>query len=153
MRSYKLTTVFALLAIMLGFTPISHAQTNTGETTAADVRQEAVELVQTLKDYSAEQRDEALQTATDAMDKLDKRIDTLETRIDDNWDQMDKAAREKARKSLRALRGQRTELAEWYGGWKQSSANAWEDMKEGFSDAYQALSDAWEQAEGEFSDK
>ena len=152
MRLYKLPAVVALLAA-LGFTPISYSQTNSNEATAKDVRQEVDDLIQALKGYGAEQRDEAIQKTSDAMDRLDERIDRLETRIDDNWDQMDKVAREKARKSLRALREQRTKLAEWYGGWKNSSGNAWEDMKKGFSDAYQALSDTWEKAEGEFSEK
>lgn len=86
----------------------------------------------------------------EALEKLDGRIDTLETRIDDNWDKMDKAAREKARASLKALRNQRIQLAEWYGGLKQGSASAWEHMKTGFADAYQALNDAWGKAKIEF---
>jgi len=36
---------------------------------------------------------------------------------------------------------------------KTSSADAWERMKKGFSDAYKVLQDAWEKSEKEFSSK
>ena len=61
-----------------------------------------------------------------------------------------RSARQKVKANLKALRQQRNELAEWYGGLKNSSADAWEQMKKGFSNAYQALSDSWEKAKGEF---
>jgi len=64
---------------------------------------------------------------------------------------MNKAAREKARDSLKALHKQRTKVAEWYGSMKSSSADAWKHMKQGFSDAFKALYNAWEKSEKEFS--
>lgn len=81
---------------------------------------------------------------------LDKRIEELEARVDESWGKMDKAAREKARANLKALRKQRTQVAEWYGSLKSSTGDAWEHMKKGFSDAYKALNDAWEKSEKEF---
>jgi len=143
------TPTLCLVAV-LGVVTVGHAETGSDETRIQEVKQETRDLIETLKDYGADQRDEAVKTTTEALAKLDRRIDTLETRIDDNWDQMDKAAREKARASLRALRKQRIQLAEWYGGWKESSASAWEHMKTGFSNAYQALDRAWEKAAMEF---
>jgi hypothetical protein len=56
-------------------------------------------LIQALKGYGREQRDEAMQKTSDAVDRLDERIDRLETRIDNNWVQKDKVSRGKARKS------------------------------------------------------
>jgi chromosome segregation ATPase len=107
-------------------------------------------LIQALGAYTADQRDEAVQRAKTALNNLDERIDALEKRIDDNWDQMNKAAREKARANLKALRKQRNEVAEWYGSLKTSSADAWEHIKKGFSDAYKALGDAWGKSAREF---
>jgi chromosome segregation ATPase len=120
------------------------------KTTAKEVKQEMQDFLQTLSSYTADQRDEAVRKTKTALGNLDSRIDALETSIDSNWDRMDKAAREKARTNLKALRKQRTELAEWYGSLKSSSADAWEQVKKGFSDAYTALSDAWEKAVNEF---
>jgi chromosome segregation ATPase len=135
----------------LGFLPVGHAQTGSDKTTIEEVKQETQDLIEALKGYSADQRDEAVAKTKQALDDLDNRMDTLETRIDNNWDQMDKAAREKARATLKVLRKQRIQLAEWYGGWKESSASAWEQMKDGFSDAYHALNDAWERAQMEIA--
>jgi hypothetical protein len=49
-----------------------------------------------------------------------------------------------------ALRKQRNEVAEWYGGLKHSASNAWEDVKKGFLKSYQALRDTFDKAHSEF---
>ena len=59
---------------------------------------------------------------------------------------MSQAAREKAQASRRALRERRTEVAEWYGGLKSSSDTAWDEIKEGFARAYEALAKSWDEA-------
>jgi TolA-binding protein len=139
-----------LLITLFGIAPLSHAETSSEKTSIEEVKQETQDLIQTIKAYTADQRDEAIQKTKSALENLDKRIDSLETRIVNNWDNMNKAAREKARAKLKDLRKQRIKVAEWYGGLKSSSVDAWEHMKKGFSDAYEAFSDAWEKAEKEF---
>lgn len=155
-RTSRFVIVVVLIAVF-GIVSGCSDQTSTDKTTAKidkttakEVKQEMQALLQTLKGYTADQRDEAVRKTKTALDNLDSRIDALETSIDNNWDRMDKAAREKARANLKALHKQRTELAEWYGSLKSSSADAWEQVKKGFSDAYKALSDAWEKAVNEF---
>jgi len=123
----------------------------TEETTIKDVKQEVKEATQAMKAYSFDQRDKAINNTKAALDKLDKRIDELEEEADKNWDNMSQVARNKTRDTLKALRKQRTELAEWYGSLKNSSAGAWGEMKKGFSDAYTSLHEAWEKAEKEFN--
>ena len=139
-----------LLITLFGIAPLGHAETPSEKTSIEEVKQETQDLIQTIKAYTADQRDEAIQKTKSALENLDKRIDSLETRIDNSWDNMNKAAREKARANLKYLRKQRIKVAEWYGGLKSSSVDAWEHMKKGFSDAYKAFSDAWEKAEKEF---
>jgi len=114
---------------------------------AADVKQETVELLDALKSYGAAQRDEALQKSRAALDNIDRRIEALESKLFEQWDEMDQATREQARSSLQALREQRTQVAEWYGSMKSGSASAWGHVKQGFSEAYQALQEAWEKSE------
>ena len=142
-------SMFMLIA-MLVITPLCYAESSEEKTSIEEVKQETQDLIQALETYTADQRDEAVQRAKTALHNLDARIDSLEKRIDDNWDQMNKAAREKARATMKALRKQRNKVAEWYGGLKASSADAWEHMKKGFSDAYKALGDAWEKSVKEF---
>ena len=134
----------------LGITPACYAQASTEKTSIAEVKQETQDLLQTLEAYTADQKDKAIRRTKAAVDKLDKRIDALEARVDERWEKMDKNARKKARDSLKALRQQRNQVAEWYGRLKGSTENAWEHMKEGFSDAYKELNDAWEKSENDF---
>lgn len=148
----KNTLIFTVMAVMtLCFLiPIAQAESGNDTITAQDVKKETKELINTLKQYTAEQREQAVGETEKALKKLDVRIDELETRVDNNWDKMTQAARQKARDNLKALRQQRNELAEWYGSLKISSVDAWEQMKKGFTDAYQSMSDSWEKAKSEY---
>ncbi|WP_245569178.1 hypothetical protein [Desulfotignum balticum] len=130
--------------------PAGFAKSHEDNTTVKSVQQEAQDLLEALKDYTADQRDEAIERSKTALDILDRRIDELETDIADNWDQMSSAAREKTRESLKTLRKKRNDVAEKYGSLKASSTSAWEEMKQGFSDAYEDLSDAWAKSVNEF---
>jgi hypothetical protein len=143
---------FALALLAgLGLAP-GQAADEEQQSSAAEVKRETAELLQALKSYGAEQRDEALQKSRAALDNLDRRIEALETRMLEQWGDMDEAAREKTRASLQALREQRTRVAEWYGSLKSSSSSAWGHIRQGFSEAYQALHEAWEKSEQEFNE-
>ena len=120
------------------------------KTTAEEVRQEVGEALEALKGYSVERRDEALEKGKLAIDALDARIEETEDRVRRKWNQMDQAAREKAQAGLKSLRTKRNELAEWYGGMKQSSADAWEHVKKGFLESYEVLSKAYDEAVRKF---
>lgn len=146
----KFNTYAIVLIGILGITPLCYAEASTDKTSIEEVKQETVDLLQTLDTYTADQKDEAIRKTEIALDKVDKRIDALEANIDKSWDKMDKETRKKARDSLKALRKQRNKVAEWVGSLKTSTKKAWEHMKEGFSDAYKALNDAWEESENEF---
>jgi len=147
-RNTLIVTMFTLMTLC--FMPIAQAQSGNDTVTAQDVDKETKELINTLQQYTAEQRDQAVTESKKALKKIDGRIDKLESRVDNNWDKMTQAARQKVRSNLKALRQQRNELAEWYGSFKNSSEGAWEQMKKGFSDSYQAMSDSWEKAKTEY---
>lgn len=156
MKFQRIFNWIIMIAAMatFGISSVCFAETSTDKTSIKEVKQEVQDAIQALKEYSADQRDEAIKETKTALNRLDNRIDALETRIDDNWDRTNEAVREKARATLKSLRRQRTRLAEWYGSLKSSSAAAWEEMKKGFSDAYISLYNAWEEAEEEIdSDK
>jgi chromosome segregation ATPase len=152
-KTGRLVIMFISIA-MLGATLIGHADASSDKTSIEAVKQETQDLIKTLKAYGADQRDEAIRKTKAALDDLDQRIDALQKHFDESWHKMDKVARQKAHDSLEALRSQRSQVAKWYDRLKSSSADAWEHMKNGFSDAYRALYDAWEKSEKEFgSDK
>lgn len=51
---------------------------------------------------------------------------------------------------MKALRKQRNDLAEWSGRMRESSAEAWDHVKQGFVESYRALADAFAKAENKF---
>jgi hypothetical protein len=152
MGNAKLSRVLCVWGLLIMFVaiPVNFANASEDQTTINAVKQEAQDLIEALKAYSADQRDKAIQRSKSALDILDTRIDELETKIADNWDQMSAAAREKTRENLKTLRKKRNDVAEKYGSLKASSTSAWEEMKQGFSQAFEDLSDAWARSVNEF---
>lgn len=122
-----------------------------GKTSKMEVKKEIKEATETIKKYSIEQRDEAVKSTKSTLDKMDKRIDQMESDLNKKWKTMTESAREQKQESIHALKKKRNEVAEWYGGLKHGSANAWEEIKKGFSNAYEALGVAVNKAEKEFS--
>ena len=122
------------------------ADTPGGNATAKDVSRKADETSRAIKGYTVAQRDEAVTQAKAALDDVDTRIRRMERKLDGEWDRMDQAARRKARATLNALRRERNEVAEWYGGLKHGSAESWEQVKAGFVKSYQALKESFAKA-------
>ena len=121
----------------------------TDESSGAKVRQEFKDTARAVENYTVEQRDEAVTSVKKSLNDLDENITAMENKLDREWDRMDGAARQKSQEALRELRKQRTTLAEWYGGLKHGSANAWGQVKQGFLDSYHSLSNAFEKAQEE----
>lgn len=103
-----------------------------------------------IKNYTVAQKDEAIKHAKATLDELDARIKQTEDRLDKEWNHMDKAARETSRTSMRNLREQRTELADWYGQLKQSSATVWEQVQHSFIESYELVRESVAKIQKEF---
>jgi len=139
------------LGVLLAVSPASPAAEGPGgKTTAIDVSKKAGETGRALKDYTVAQRDEALKQAKAALDDADARIRRMERKLDNEWDKMDQSTRKKSRAALNALRRERGELAEWYGGLKHSSAESWEQVKAGFVKSYEVLKQSFAKARKAF---
>jgi basic membrane lipoprotein Med (substrate-binding protein (PBP1-ABC) superfamily) len=153
MKTQKLrkTSLMFIMVVFFAIESVSFAaQTSTNETSTKDVKEKVVDASQAIKNYSVNQRDEAVKKAKVALDDLDVRIDSMESQLNKKWHQMDQSARKKSRDTLTALRKQRNEVAEWYGGLKHSSSKAWEDVKKGFLKSYRELRDSFDKAHSEF---
>lgn len=148
-RKIRITTVVAL-ALLPALSPIALAGQTPGEkATAGDVKKELADAAEAIRSYTAEQRDEAVKKTKAALEDLDARIERLEASTREKWGKMDQAAREKAAAALRALKEERARVAEWTGGLQHGSAEAWERVKQGFSEAYGKLKASWQKTEKE----
>jgi TolA-binding protein len=141
--------LFGFLILLCG-TSSAMAAGSDDRATGAEVKQEVREALQSIGSYTAEQRDAAVAAAKDALAKTDARIEQLQRHIDQNWQQMSQATREQSRATLKTLQQQRTDIAEWYGGLKHSSANAWDEIKKGFAKSYSDLEKSLEKARAEY---
>jgi hypothetical protein len=146
-RTFAFSAQALALGALLAVSPASPAaEAPGGKATATDVSKKAGETGRALKDYTVAQRDEALKQAKAALDDADARIRRMERKLDNEWDKMDQTTRKKSRAALNALRRERGELAEWYGGLKHSSAESWEQVKAGFVKSYDALRNSFAKA-------
>jgi TolA-binding protein len=128
----------------------SGAEHTSPGTDLSEVQREWAETVEALKSYSATQRDAAVSKAEQTLQAMDRRIEELEARTGRQWDELSDSAREARQATLRTLRAQRNQVAEWYGAMKHSSASAWGAVKQGFIESYGTLSDSFAKAWNEF---
>lgn len=151
-RVSRALACLVMLGANAGFAanPEAPPSAETETTDLGEVKREWADAMEALKSYSAAQRDVALARAEETLDAMDRRIDKLEDRAGRQWDDLSESAREKREASLRALRRQRNEVAQWYGGMKHSSAGAWESVKQGFIESYGVLSESFRDAWNEF---
>ncbi len=138
-----------VFAALLAASPWSFAAEASG-TTGKDMARKAGETGRAIKDYTVAQRDDATRQAKAALDDVDARIRRMERKADSEWEKMDQTARKKSRAALNALRRERGELAEWYGGLKHSSAESCEQVKSGFVKSYEALKESLAKARKQF---
>jgi len=138
--------LFIVLSGLLMTSAAYSAATPPAQTTTQDLQEKVAEAVQAIKSYSVVQRDQAVEKAKAVLDDFDTQIKALESRLSQKWDQMDQAARQEATSAMTSLRKQRNAAAEWYGGLKHGSSQAWEDVKKGFSKSSHDLEDAFKKA-------
>jgi hypothetical protein len=141
--------IVALSGLMMASMALAAPATPPKKTTQ-DVEKKVTDAIAAIKTYAIDQRDEALQKAKTVMDDMDARINDLESRFSQKKDQMDRAAREQAASDLSTLRKGRNKVAEWYGGLKHGSSQAWEDVKTGFSKSSQDLQEGFKKAYDDF---
>jgi len=108
------------------------------------------ETMDSLSSYTAEQRDKALKAGRKTLDAMDERLEKMAAWTQENWDSMSEEARGKRTETLNAMREQRKEVAEWYGGMKHSSSEAWDSVKRGFIKSYDELQTAYGDAVDSF---
>ena len=119
-------------------------------TSIEDVQRETRELAETVAEYGEDQRDEVAREFESAMSEVDQRLQAFESDVQENWDSLSEEARREARQDLAMLETSRAELAQAYGELKSDSGAAWEEIKNGFTEAYADISSAIDKAEEEF---
>ena len=144
------TVMFSVctFAAQIVLAPLAVAEPPNSKFSEKYLSKKADDTARAVGRYTIQQRDEALRSAKAALDDVDARMLSFDRKLDREWDQMDQAARQKARAAQDALRRERDEAAEWYGGLKHSSAESWEEVKAGFVRSYEKLKASFAKATG-----
>jgi Skp family chaperone for outer membrane proteins len=144
---------FQMLALSLALAAASPSslaeEAPAGKTNAKEVSRKVEDAGKAIGGYTVAQRDQAIKSAQSALAGMDARLRRMERKIDREWDKMDEAARKKARATMSALRRERNDAAEWLGGLKHGSADAWDEVKGGFVKSYDALKRSFAKARKE----
>ena len=104
---------------------------------ADDVRQEISEAWEAIADYSADQKDAAVERGEELMDNLDERIDQLAEEASEAKGEAKAAAEER----LEDLKHLRADAADRLEKLRESGTERWDDFKAAFGDAVAAFRD------------
>ncbi len=108
----------------------------------AEMRREVEEAARAIDAYSVSRRDEALQRAANAMEKMDRRIDRFQAAWAVHEQRIGAESLASRDKALAGIRERRTELDARYRAMQESGAQAWTGTKERFIEAYRDLADS-----------
>ncbi|MGI3211482.1 hypothetical protein ACROSR_10240 [Roseovarius tibetensis] len=108
-----------------------------------EVQSEIDEAFETISEYSADQRDEALVAVRESLNDIDTEIARLEQRARENWADMSEATQTRTRNALDDLRERRNELSEAFGALGQGADSAWDELQDGLADAWSGVKGAW----------
>lgn len=142
--------VFLFSTVCMAAGPVQAAGDSESEQPNRSMEKQWNETLETLKSSTAEQRDKALKAGRKTLDAMDERIEKMEAWTKKNWESLSEGAREKRSAMLSSMRKQRNEVAEWYGGMKHSSSEAWDNAKQGFIKSYDKLQKAYGSAVDSF---
>lgn len=112
-------------------------------TTSQEVRNEIGDAMDALRDYSAEQRKEALTTLDTALDAIDAEIARREDFLRKGWADMPDATRAGAAEALANMRTARNDLGALYERLESDADAAWGDLTDIVTAASENLRDAW----------
>jgi len=113
------------------------------------VKKETKEAAQAVKDYAFAQKAEFVATMEKQLAELNRDLDQLSAKIEKSSD----AAKAEAKPKLKALREQTAKLNEKLEEARSATESTWDDVKTSFKKGYSELKDGFEQARQWVSDK
>lgn len=139
---------FAFFAALPG--PACAQGDNGGKnSTGEELKQDVEELMESIREYSAEKQQKAAERLREDLDEMEKRLSELERRFEKEKSEMSREARDRIESSLEALREKRKDAAEWLEEFKTSSRKAWDNIREGLSEAFRDFSKSLEKTDQE----
>lgn len=139
------TATVVWLGLLAVSGPAQSQQSDNG-TTVEEVQAEFSEAFESIGQYSAEQRDEAMAALNDTLEQVDAQIEETEQAVRNNWSEMSQATREQTAETMRTLRERRNQLSQAIGALSQGAGTAWDDLMQGVRNGWNDLQLAWDDA-------
>ena len=140
LRNFILTLVLVFSTASL---IVSCSKTETelspDKVTINEVNQELKELVNGMKEYSYEEKDQATEQVKATINDINLRISKLNADVNQNTAEISESTKQQAEATIKVLERKRDKLSERYAKLEIASAEAWEELKAGFIDSYKAL--------------
>jgi cytochrome c556 len=154
MKHYPLAITFlAVAAFSIGCKPSEEkAATQNREATAEQfdkVKKETKEAAQEMKDYAYAQKAEFVEKMQIQLAEINRDLESLSAKIEKSSD----AAKAEAKPKLDALRAQTAKLNRQLDEARNATESTWESVKAGFKKAYGELKEGFQQARQWVSDK
>lgn len=116
-------------------------------------RKEMDEAANEIQAYSQARRDEAVERARLAMDRMDRQMQQLQADWDRAAESMSQAARANRDKAMSDLRRQRSELSARYRKLQDSSADIWAQVRDDFVSSYRRAAEALRKARSDYDEE
>jgi chromosome segregation ATPase len=114
-----------------------------------NIREEAKETAQDMKDYTYAQREEFVATMQRRLDEINRDLDQLAAEVEKSSD----AAKAETKPKLQALRDQTARLTSQLAEARSATESTWDSVKAGFKQGYSELENGFNEARQWVSDK
>lgn len=132
--------ILLCLGILASTTSMNaYATTVTDHSTTDTLSDKTKVTIEEIRQYSVESKELAGEKAKEIMADIDKRIQILEDAIADTTNNMRDSMRDAKIKTIVKLKEQRQSLDTWYQKFRNSSKDAWEEIKQGFIRSYDSF--------------
>ncbi len=149
---YLLITLLGAAALTVGCDRSEKSATESRETTAKQfdkVKTDTKEAAQDMKDYAYAQKSEFVTKMQGQLDEINRELDQLAARIEKSSDE----AKAEAKPKLQALRDQTARMNKQLDEARNATESTWGDVKAGVKQGYEELKDGFSQARQWVSDK
>ena len=101
------------------------------------------ESMEDIREYSVEQKNEAMQVARHALDELQQQMTLLQADIDSRWQELSQDARLQKQEALSALKQEQKELETRYQSMQEAGKENWDAAKQQFQESWAAAKQNW----------
>ena len=107
------------------------------------VEVQAEATLEDIREFSVEQKNEAMRTARHALDDLDQQMNLLQSEVDSQWRELSQDARLSKQEALSALKQEQKALEAHYRSMQEAGKDNWQSVQDRFQQSWDAARRNW----------